>query len=224
MKLFKYVVLPLLVLFVLIAAAGIYRFNFTSDDIYLVTQDGSVVPHDSTKNHLANLLPLDEKIKGDFLVKLPETSSDIQVALTSFSLNGKLKLASGKYSDGEVRGDIMLDYNRIFPLQLPDEGALTSFVAPFAVTTQGSGVFWYLGLFCLDHHTGRIRHLESEFIGDRIKIDNIDVVEPFVAPYQIQLSYRDRSEALAMAQEPDVTRERKYSVSATSLTPIAELY
>jgi hypothetical protein len=43
---------------ILIAAAGVYKFNFTNDDIYIEQKDGTVVPYESlddTENNLDQL-------------------------------------------------------------------------------------------------------------------------------------------------------------------------
>ncbi len=42
-KSLKWTAIVLAVLFLLVLAAGIYRFNFTDDDIYLQLPDGSVI-------------------------------------------------------------------------------------------------------------------------------------------------------------------------------------
>ncbi len=39
----------LIAIFILIALAGIYKFNFTNDDIYIQTDEGKVLPYDVYK-------------------------------------------------------------------------------------------------------------------------------------------------------------------------------
>ena len=44
LKILKWLLLIALGFFLLVVAAGIYRFNFTDDDIYVQMPDGSVLP------------------------------------------------------------------------------------------------------------------------------------------------------------------------------------
>jgi len=46
MKIIKRILLGVVIIIMLIALVGIYRFNFTNDDIYVQQQDGSVIKYD----------------------------------------------------------------------------------------------------------------------------------------------------------------------------------
>gem|GEM_PF-5255364 len=48
---------PVLIVVILIISAGIYKFNFTNDDIY-IEKNGVVVPYDDIKNITTSIVPL----------------------------------------------------------------------------------------------------------------------------------------------------------------------
>ncbi|WP_394392781.1 hypothetical protein [Shewanella woodyi] len=164
-----------------------------------------------------------------FNIMLPDSNS--LVALTYFLDGDKHKnqdnseLAAGSYQHGEVRGSVLLDYYKITPLNFPEGSSATSathsdndkalftFVAPFAVTTQGSGVFWYLGLFNIDYQTNRLSHLDSEFVGDRVKIKHIEPSEPFDSSNSITVTYNERAPLQAMSDKPSMRKMVELRVS-----------
>lgn len=47
-KWLKIAIITIVSLILLVAAAGIYRFNFTNDDMYIETDDGRVIPFNET--------------------------------------------------------------------------------------------------------------------------------------------------------------------------------
>ncbi|MCL1088467.1 hypothetical protein L2744_02340 [Shewanella profunda] len=244
-----------------ILAAGIYRFNMTNDDVFMVVEDGRVMPYDDAMTLenakvQANAVVTDEtdvsvpaEVKpvanasevmlklftlntaNPFEVTLPEGHRS--VVLTHFIKIKQTELAIGDYQDGEVKGRVLLDYMRITPLNFdpalgPDtqsnapiqqnlDAQTMPFVAPFIVTTQGSGVFWYLGLFNLDYEHTSLKHLGSVLIGDRIEIDSVEPVYPFEPPYKIAVTYRDRAPNEPMSQNPEIVRILELTVSETSI-------
>jgi len=63
------------------------------------------------------------------------------------------------------------------------------FVVPFAVSNQGTGIFWYLGLFILNTNTDDIRQIDTLFIGDRITVNSLKTIEKFDVTPSLELSY-----------------------------------
>ncbi len=72
-------------------------------------------------------------------------------------------------------------------------------MAPVIVTTQGSGAFYYIGLFKFDAVPSRVVLLNSVFIGDRIKMSSLK----WNSDTQISLSYLQHGEDQAMAEQPN---------------------
>lgn len=122
-----------------ILAAGIYRFNMTNDDIYMVMEDGKVMQYDEAMaqektqaqtNEVEVVTPLEVKpvanasevmlklfslnTANPFEITLPEGGKS--VALTHFIKIKQTEFAMGDYQDGEVKGRVLLDYLRITPL------------------------------------------------------------------------------------------------------------
>lgn len=168
---------------------------------------------------------------NSFEVKLPEGNQS--VALTHFINIKQTELAVGDYEEGDVRGRVLLDYMRITPLNfdsvlnldaethvaIDDDPTMQimPFVAPFILTNQGSGVFWYIGLFNLDYGDKTLKHLGSVMLGDRIEIDSIEPVYPFESPYKIAVTYRDRTPSQAMSEEPKVIKTIEMTVSQSEI-------
>ncbi|MBU1046591.1 hypothetical protein KKH36_02315 [Patescibacteria group bacterium] len=50
-KILKRIIIGIITIIVLIALAGIYKFNFTDDDIYVQQEDGSVVKYNEIENN-----------------------------------------------------------------------------------------------------------------------------------------------------------------------------
>ena len=67
MKYIAYVVKVFVVIVIIIAIAGIYKFNFTNDDIYVDLGDGRVLPWDEYESmqYYKDKVRLDEPIAGD---------------------------------------------------------------------------------------------------------------------------------------------------------------
>ncbi|MFB2647976.1 hypothetical protein [Shewanella mangrovisoli] len=265
MSMFVKLTIAATVLVLSILAAGIYRFNMTNDDIYMVMEDGQVLQYDeamaqadakakakeaalsSNEDAIESVVPSEVKpvanasevmlklfslnTANPFEVKLPD--SQLPVVLTHFIKIKQTEFALGDYQQGEEKGRVLLDYLRITPLNFdpalePDTQSdaplqddpkqqTMPFVAPYIVTNQGSGVFWYLGLFSLDYAQNRLVHLGSVFIGDRIEVDSIEPVYPFEAPFKVAITYRDRAADQPMAEEPNVAKTLEVGVSETEI-------
>jgi len=46
MKIIKRIIIGIIIVILLVALAGIYKFNFTNDDIYIQQENGSVIKYD----------------------------------------------------------------------------------------------------------------------------------------------------------------------------------
>ncbi|WP_017220686.1 hypothetical protein [Moritella dasanensis] len=146
---------------------------------------------------------------SDFIINLPDSDSNSDTSTdknTSVTLTSIIGLgtphgkAQGNYQIGEERGEVLLDYMFINVL-----GSMTAenkmyFVAPFTVSNQGSGVFTYVGLFEQDIDNQTIQHLDSYFIGDRIKLNEMRLWDS-----KIELSFNQHGEQQAYAEVPTET-------------------
>ncbi|MEL4239091.1 hypothetical protein [Shewanella xiamenensis] len=267
MSMFVKVTIAATVLVLSILAVGVYRFNMTNDDIYMVMEDGQVLQYDeamaqadakakakaqeakllSSEDVLESVVPSEVKpvanasevmlklfslnTANKFEVSLPDSHK--AVVLTHFINVKQTEFAIGDYQDGEAKGRVLLDYLRVTPLNFdpalePDtqsdaplqddpQQQTMPFVAPFIVTNQGSGVFWYLGLFSLDYGQNRVQHLGSVFIGDRIEVDNIEPVYPFESPFKVAVTYRERAVDQPMTTPPTVIKTLKIGVSESEI-------
>lgn len=195
---------------VVIVIAGVYRFNVTNDDIYVKQVDGQVVPYsesgDKVMLHLFSF-----NTDNRWLVDLPE--SEVKVALTEVDSNGPYPLAKGHYRDGEERGVIGLDYSKITPLNFTSDSDNMMFVAPFSVSNQGSGLFWYLGFFQLDIKKALVKQMDSLFIGDRVRIEHVKTDEPFDVSSSIVIGYLGHNDSQSMAEIPEKEVNRTIKVS-----------
>ncbi|MFT7681073.1 MAG: hypothetical protein ACI935_000517 [Moritella dasanensis] len=149
------------------------------------------------------------KTSSDLIIKLPDSDSNSDtstdkstgVILTSIiDLGTPQGKAQGNYQVDEERGEVLLDYMFINVL-----GSMTAenkmyFVAPFTVSNQGSGVFTYVGLFEQDIDNQTIQHLDSYFIGDRIKINEMRLWDS-----KVELSFNQHGEQQAYAEVPTET-------------------
>ncbi|OYD21415.1 hypothetical protein [Oceanimonas baumannii] len=205
-------VLILLVLTVI--ALGFYKFNIAGDDLYIKENDmvRPLAPfEEGARSVMMRLFSLDTG--HSFKITLPDSNS--AVTLTGF--NKEPSLAVGAYQDKEIRGEVLLDYLRLTPLNLPGNTGTTQFAAPFAVTTQGTGVFWYLGMFRLDDRSGSITHLDSQYLGDRVVIQAISPDIPFDPPHRITISLRTLAPEQPMATTPGQETERTFYVTRDTI-------
>ncbi len=207
----KKIVLLIAALIGLVILAGIYRFNFTDDDLYVVQQDGTVVPlNEDRDNVILTLFSI--KTHKHWVIQLPE--SDAEAQLTRVGL-GDSPFVSGDYQDGPERGSVNLDYQKILPINGAgiDASKNMLFVAPFFVSNQGSGVFCYLGLFSLNHQSGEIKQLGTHLLGDRIEIKSLTIDEPFDVTSSLVVSYLTHGDEQSMAQQPAKVMQESIKVS-----------
>lgn len=209
------ILLVILTLILLVVAAGIYRFNFTNDDIYVVQTDDQVVPFDTTNNvdpkNNVMLMLFSFDIDRYWQIQLPD--SEAKAPLTDLREYDDLHLATGKYQDGDEHGLVSLDYYNITPLHLGSIDDEMVFSAPFSVSNQGTGTFWYLGLFNLNTNTGEIGQIDTFFLGDRIKVNELKTDEPFDVTSSLYVSYFKHDQKQSMAEIPSERVEQYIKVS-----------
>lgn len=206
----KKIVCLIATIIALVIAAGIYRFNFTNDDIYVVKAEGETSSFkEGDNNVMLTLFGL--QTDNYWRIQLPD--SDVKVVLTELRDDHDSHVAVGKYQDGEEYGLISLVYANITTLNLGDISEQFTFAAPFVVSNQGSGVFWYIGLFQLNLTTAEIKQLDTFFLGDRIKLGELRTDEPFDVTSNLYVKYLKHNESQSMAEKPNETVEQYIKVA-----------
>lgn len=148
-------------------------------------------------------------------IQLPEspTNKPIRVPLTELKQAHNMHLAIGFYQDELESGSVAVDYSKITALNLGNPEQEMVFAAPFVVTNQGSGSFWYVGLFRLNNQTAHISHIDSLFLGDRIKLNTLTSTDNVDVTPQLQVSYLKHGVKQAMAESPTELVEQTIAVS-----------
>lgn len=201
----------------LVLAAGIYRFNFTDDDIYITLDDGHVISYNDNQAGLdvmRRLFSVNASIP--WFIAVPHTN--VVSPLTGFVGEGRETKAMGQYQDEAERGQVILDYTQILALNLGDTDSEMIFVVPFVITNQGSGAFWYLGLFRFDLLLNRIQQLDSRLLGDRIQLSSIKLDVPFDVSNSVLVEFLTHSEQQAFSEPPMQSETISFKVSEQGFT------
>ncbi|MBD1558209.1 hypothetical protein HC752_14825 [Vibrio sp. S9_S30] len=203
--------IPILLLGVVIIAA-VYRFSLTDEEIY--AKQGRTVKSEQTAETdpvMLKLFALEDA--QPWLVSVPESLSKAQLS----QVVGELEKARAKgfYSVDGQRGEVIVNFLKITPLNYGDPSEAMTFVAPYAVTTQGTGVFHYLGLFRLMHNEKVVKQLDYIFIADRAQ--NVDVAtdEPFDVSESVVVRYLAHSESQPLSETPNEEVEKRIKVGPT---------
>ncbi|MEZ9565912.1 hypothetical protein AB4427_19340 [Vibrio artabrorum] len=155
---------PIVMLMVVIVA-GIYRFSLSDEEI-LAKFPSSQITYDPIVDTVFDL-----KTTNPWTIKVPETNA---YAFINRVDNAKA-LAFGRYDSGVERGVITVDTKKLSTVIM---GEASFFVAPMWVSNQGSGVFYYLGLFKFDQKRSRVVLVDQLLLGDRVQIQTLDVTPP----------------------------------------------
>ncbi|MEL0607764.1 hypothetical protein [Vibrio echinoideorum] len=153
-----------IVMLVVVILAGIYRFSLNDEEI-LAKFPSSQVSYDPVVETVFDL-----KTTNPWTIKVPETNAYAFIN----EVDEPRALAFGRYDSGVERGVVTVDTNNLSAVTL---GKARFFVSPMWVSNQGSGVFYYLGLFKHDKQRSRVVLVDQLFLGDRIQIQTLDVME-----------------------------------------------
>ncbi|CAH6781476.1 conserved hypothetical protein [Vibrio chagasii] len=156
-----------IVMLVVVVVAGVYRFSLTDEEI-LAKFPSSQVSYDTVVETVFDL-----KTTNPWTIKVPETNAYAFIN----EVNEAKSLASGRYDSGVERGVVTVDTQKLLGVELGDTNI---FVAPMWVSNQGSGVFYYLGLFKHDQQRSRVVLVDQLFLGDRVQIQTLEVAQPDV--------------------------------------------
>ncbi|MGR5209258.1 hypothetical protein ACPV4A_01815 [Vibrio rotiferianus] len=177
--------IPVLLL-AIVVIAGIYRFSLSDEDIM------AKFPQTQSQSNSIVAEVLGIQSRNPWTVQVPE-----QGAVTFLDEWDKEHgLLKGQYDAGATKGDVLVPTEFIAQR---DINGTPWIIAPVVVTTQGSGAFYYLGLFKFDAVPSRVVLLNSVFLGDRIKMSSLE----WVSDTKISFSYLEHGKNQAMSEQPD---------------------
>lgn len=173
------------VLLIIVIVAGVYRFSLSDDEI-LAKFPQSEVQSNSIISDVLNI-----KSSNPWTIQVPEQNA------VSFidEWDKELGYLIGQYDAGATKGKVLLPTGFIVQRQIED---VPWIVAPMIVTSQGTGSFYYIGLFKFDAVPSRVILLDSVFIGDRIKFNQLEWRDDTI----IDASYLAHDENQAMSEVP----------------------
>ena len=169
-----------IVLLIIVAVAGIYRFSLTDEEI-LAKFPNQVSKSDRVMQSLFCI-----KTVNPWTIKIPESS-----AFTFIDDMEQPQIVKGTYEEGAERGEVSIETR--FITQVNE----TTYVSPLVVSNQGSGVFYYLIISTYDEFRQRMVTKGSAFLGDRVRIKDISINEN-----QVTVKLLQRDEHQAMSEEP----------------------
>ncbi|OHY88955.1 hypothetical protein BI375_08935 [Vibrio rotiferianus] len=177
--------IPVLLL-AIVVIAGIYRFSLSDEDIM------AKFPQTQSQANSIVAEVLGIQSRNPWTVQVPE-----QGAVTFLDEWDKEHgLLKGQYDAGATKGEVLVPTEFIAQR---DINGTPWIIAPVIVTTQGSGAFYYLGLFKFDAVPSRVVLLNSVFLGDRIKISSLE----WVSDTKVSLSYLEHGKEQALAEQPN---------------------
>jgi len=172
--------------------------------------------HPKTKNYLDTyqsevmLKLFNFKTSNDLIIKIPEINADCKI-IEIIDIDST-HIAKGNYAKDEEKGIVFIDYLKILALNESLED-LIYFVIPFTVSNQGSGVFNYIGLFELNTKEAKIKHSNSKFLGDRIKLESVKYDGNKLIQVQIKVHSKEQS----MSASPSETKEISFIIEKNKL-------
>ncbi|MCL9774165.1 hypothetical protein [Vibrio methylphosphonaticus] len=173
-----------IVLLLIVVVAGVYRFSLTDEEI-LAKFPSHHVESDEVVNEILGL-----STPNPWTLQVPDTSAFSLLT----DIDPMKQVASGRYDNGMERGHVYLLYQ--FKQEQTEKGVLSQVVVPFAVSNQGSGVFYYLGLFDWDKARQRIILVDSAWLGDRVQVSQVDWEQSVI------VRFKQHNAAQSMNEDP----------------------
>jgi len=154
------ILLTPIVLLIVVAVAGVYRFSLSDEEI-LAKFPKSNVQIDTIAQQVFGL-----RLTNPITVPVPDTHS---VAFME-RWDKEQRWILGDYDTGSERGTVAFNTELLMTLDT-DKHIYVSIVT---ISNQGSGVFHYLALFKFDELRSRMVMVQSQLLGDRIKVQSIE--------------------------------------------------
>lgn len=157
------ILLTPIVLLIIVAIAGIYRFSLSDEEIL------AKFPNQPSRTNQVMQSVFGITTPNPWTVKIPESSAFTFIDKTTET--GELK---GTYEDGAVRGAVFIDPSQVVQIDS------TTYAAVLAVANQGSGTFYYLSASKYDEFRQRMIVKESVLLGDRLDVTKLIVEDTLV--------------------------------------------
>ncbi|EGR0790533.1 hypothetical protein EWS92_06575 [Vibrio vulnificus] len=174
-----------IVMLAVVMTAGIYRFTLSDEEI-LAKFPSQQIAADAIVERLTGI-----KTANPLTVLVPESKAF--ALMTDFDAENAIVV--GQYDSGAERGSVTVFAQYWRELEADK---VSWFVAPLAISNQGSGHFYYLGLFKYDPVPRRVVMTDAQFLGDRIRLDKLTKTENS----SILLSYKEHSSNQSFSEQP----------------------
>jgi len=181
-----------IVLLIIVAVAGIYRFSLSDEEI-LAKFPSQVSTQDAIMQSVFGI-----RTPNPWTVKIPETS-----AFTFIDDVVQGNLLKGSYEDGAERGVVKIDSQKIVSLDT------NTHISVLALSNQGSGLFYYLMLSQYDEFRQRLITKDSVLLGDRIDVLTLEEGEN----QSVVVTFLEHEKGQAMAETPSKLVKRIFVVS-----------
>ncbi|WP_353498840.1 hypothetical protein [Vibrio sp. CB1-14] len=178
--------IPLCLLAVVIVA-GVYRFSLSDEEILAKFPSQQSLQADPVVEAILGL-----QVPNPWTIQVPETSAFSLLT----DIDAEKQVAAGSYDDGMERGNVYLLYR--YQQAIYDGKSLAGIAIPFAVSNQGSGVFYYLGLFKWDSSRQRVILSDAKFAGDRIALLTLTRMDD-----RMTLAFKSHGQYQSMSEAPD---------------------
>lgn len=168
------------VLLIIVAIAGIYRFSLSDEEIL------AKFPSQGPQENAIMSKVFAIKTVNPWTVKVPDSS-----AFTFIEDMERAPVATGSYEEGAERGVVAINTDQMVQL---DE---STYAVILSVSNQGTGVFYYLSISKYDQFRQRMVIKESTLLGDRVQISSIKANDGMVT-----ITLLEREANQSMAEEP----------------------
>ncbi|CAH8206000.1 MULTISPECIES: hypothetical protein [Vibrio] len=189
--------IPILLL-VMVIVAGIYRFSLSDQEI-LGQHYQPTVNVDPIVEQLFSI-----QVSQPLTIQVPQ--SDVFAFVDH--LDVERGIASAQYSAEAERGEVLIDTSTLSLISQPAHQAPV-FAGILMVSNQGSGVFYYLATFRYDAKRSRMISVDSQWLGDRIVVENVQYKEK-----QLDVDLLERTREQSMAQAPTISQKRRFLVDS----------
>lgn len=160
-------------------------------------------------NQSTVVMPVSQKTASNTQVPVENTDASVY---TSLIQNTKIivpetdirisvvdgRASYGTYTEG---GDVFV--SRVLGAVKVSEDVVHVF-ADIAVSSGGTGVFHYVGLFEVQQNN--VQHRSSTFIGDRIMLEKVTLMSVFKDSYTVEINFLGRDDEQVLAEEPIVPK------------------
>lgn len=168
------------VLLIIVAIAGIYRFSLSDEEIL------AKFPSQGPQENAIMSKVFAIKTVNPWTVKVPDSS-----AFTFMEDMEHAPVATGSYEEGAERGVVAINTDQMVQL---DE---STYAVILSVSNQGTGVFYYLSISKYDQFRQRMVIKESTLLGDRVQITSITANDRMIT-----ITLLEREANQSMAEEP----------------------